>query len=120
MNEAGMGAERRQSPRMETSIPVRYTVLRDGTEAVGTGSVTCNLSTGGLRFVADEFLSAACRLVLEFNIPAMEQPIKALSKVAWIQQSDGANDSRYDVGSQFMEITARDRELIAKYVSSRS
>lgn len=118
MSEAGMRTERRQSPRVETSIPVRYRVLRDGAEAVGAGSVTCDLSTGGLRFVANEFLSTACRLTLEFDLPAVTQPITAVSKVAWIQKADGEDDRQYQVGSQFMEITKRDQERLAKYLNS--
>jgi hypothetical protein len=118
MNEGGTSTERRQSPRAKTSIPVRYRVLRDGVEAVGVGSVTCDLGTGGLRFTANEFLSTSCRVALEFDIPALTQPIKAVSKVAWTRQADGGNDSQYTIGSRFMEITERDKELIAKYVSS--
>lgn len=118
MSEAGMRTERRQSPRVETSIPVRYKVFRDGAEAAGTGSVTCDLSTGGLRFIANEFLSTACRLTLELDLPALTQPIKAVSKVAWIQKANGGDDSRYTVGSQFMEITRKDQELIAGYLNT--
>jgi hypothetical protein len=117
MSEAEMSTERRQSPRVETSIPVRYKVLRDGVEAAGAGSVTCDLSTGGLRFTANEFLSTACRLILELDIPAVAEPIKAVSKVAWIQKANGGDDSRYTVGGRFMEITEKDRELIAKHIS---
>ncbi len=117
MSEAGTSTERRQSPRVETSIPVRYRVLRDGTEAAGTGSVTCNLGTGGLRFIANEFLSTACRVVLELDIPAMTQPVKAVSKVAWIGANEG-DDYHYEVGSQFMEITKKDQERIRTYLNN--
>ena len=120
MSEASLSKERRQSPRMETSIPVRYRVLRDGgAEAVGTSSVTCDLSTGGLCFMANEFLSAACRLTLELDIPALAQPVTAVSEVAWIQKANGEDAGQCRVGSRFMEITDRDMELIAKYVNGR-
>ena len=119
MSEAGMSTERRQSPRVKTNIPVRYRVLQDGAEAVGVGSVTCDLGTGGLRFTANEFLSTACRLTLELDLPAVTQPIKAVSKVAWIAKANGEDDCQYHVGSQFMEITKRDQERIAKFLSNR-
>ena len=118
MSEVGMSTERRQSPRVETSIPVRYKVLRDGAEAAGTGSVTCDLSTGGLRFMANDFLSPACRLTVELDIPNLTQPIKAVSKVAWIQKANGEDDFQYHVGNQFMEITKKDQDLIVKYLDS--
>jgi hypothetical protein len=120
MHEATASMEKRQSPRAKTSIPVRYRVLREGAEEVGVGSVTCDVSTGGLRFMANEFLSTACRLILEFAIPTVSQPIQAVSKVTWTERASGGNDSQYYVGSQFLEITEKDRELIAKYVSSYS
>jgi hypothetical protein len=118
MNEAKISAEKRKSPRVKTSIPIRYRVQRDGTEAVGAGSVTCDVSTGGLRFMANEFFSTACRLILELDIPTMEKPIKAVSKVAWIEKAKPGADYEYEVGNQFMEINAKDKELIAKYVRS--
>jgi c-di-GMP-binding flagellar brake protein YcgR len=120
MSEASVSLERRQSSRMETSIPVRYRVLRDGgAEAVGTSSVTCDLSTGGLRFMANEFLSTACRLILELDIPALTQPVTAVSEVAWVQKANGEDAGQYRVGSRFMEITERDMGLITKYMKGR-
>ncbi len=120
MKEAEMNTEKRRSPRVETSIPIRYKVLRNGAEAAGVGSVsvTCNLSTGGLRFTADDFLSPACRLIVELDIPAVARPITAASQVAWIQKAKGDHNCQYHVGSQFMEITKKDQELIAAYQNS--
>ena len=67
--------------------------------------------------MANESLSTACRLILELDIPAVTQPIQAVSKVTWTQKANGGDDYQYAVGSTFMEITERDRELIAQYVS---
>jgi hypothetical protein len=118
MNETGTSTEKRQSPRVITSIPARYRELRDdGTEAAGFGSVTCDVSTGGLRFRTKELLSKACRLILELDIPTATKPIQAVSTVAWIQKAN--TGEYYEVGNQFMEITEKDRELIASYVNSQ-
>jgi hypothetical protein len=103
---------------VKTSIPVRYRELRDGAEVVGAGSVACDASTGGLRFMANQFFSTTCRLLLEFDLPAMIKPIKAVSRVAWIQKAKPGEGYKYEVGNHFMEITEKDRELIAQYVSS--
>lgn len=118
MNEAGMSTEKRQSPRAKTSIPVRYKELRDGAETVGIGSFTSDVSKDGLRFVTNRFVSTACRLILELDIPTLTKPIKALSKVAWIQKANAGDDYQYQVGSQFMEITKKDQERIATYLNS--
>jgi hypothetical protein len=115
MKEVEPIAEKRQSPRVKTSIPVRYKVLRQGAEDMGTGSI-CDISEGGFRFIAKDFLSTADRLIVELDIPAVAEPIKAVSQVAWIQQGKG--DRHCHVGSRFMEITEKDRELITKFVGS--
>ena len=117
MNEPDRSTERRQSPRVKTSIPVRYRELRDGAETVSVGSVTCDVSTGGLRFRVNEFISTARRLMLELDIPTLTKPIKAVCKVAWIQEANGEGKFRYRVGSQFTEITQTDRKLIEKYLN---
>lgn len=118
MIETVMSTEKRQSPRVKTSIPVRYKELREGAETVSVGSITGDISTGGLRFGTNKFISTACRLILELDIPTLTKPIKALSKVAWIQEANAGDDYQYQVGSQFMEITKKDQELIATYLKS--
>lgn len=118
MNDAVMRTEKRQSPRVKTSIPVRYRELRDGAESVGVGSLTHDMSTGGLRFGTNKFVSVACRLMLELDIPTLTKPIQALSRVVWVQNAKAGDGSQYQVGSQFMEITKKDQELIGAYLKS--
>ena len=116
MNEPGTSTEKRQSPRVKASIPVRYRELRDGAETVSIGSVTSDVSTGGLRFRVNEFISTARRLMLEIDIPTLTKPIQAVCRVAWIQKANGEGDIQYRVGSQFTEITQTERKLIEKYL----
>ena len=115
MKEVEPMTEKRQSPRVKASIPVRYKLLRQGVEDMGTGSI-CDISEGGFRFTANNFLSTAGRLIVELDIPEVAEPIKAVSQVAWIQQAKG--NGQCHVGSRFMEITEKDRELITRYVGS--
>jgi hypothetical protein len=112
VRESTIVKEKRKSPRVKTKIPVRFREIRDGAETVGVGSLTCDVSAGGLRFTMNKEISTACRLILELDIPSRTKPIKAVSKVAWVQKAKAGED--YEVGSQFMEITEKDRELIAK------
>jgi hypothetical protein len=112
VSESKSVKEKRKSPRVKTELPVRYTEIRDGVEIVGVGSLTCDVSTDGLRFKTKKSISTPCRLILELDIPSRTKPIKAVSKVAWIQKAKAGGD--YEVGNQFMEITEKDRELIAK------
>lgn len=110
-------AERRKFPRVKTHIPVRYRKLREtGPGSEGEGSLSRDLSAGGVHFRTNEFISMAARLILELDIPMLTKPIKAISKVAWIRKTDAGND--YEVGNQFLEVSKKDRELIAEYIDS--
>lgn len=111
-------ADSRKYQRVQTHIPVRFRKLRDGADVVGEGSISKNLSEGGVRFMTGEFISMACRLILELDIPMITKPVKAISKVAWIKKADAGND--YEVGNQFLEISRKDKELISQYVDSLS
>ena len=110
------GADSRKYQRVQTHIPVRFRRLRDGAEVAGESSISKNLSEGGVRFRTGEFISMACRLILELDIPMLTKPVKAISKVAWIKKADAGSD--YEVGNQFLEISKKDRELISGYVDS--
>ena len=108
--------DKRRFPRVVTHIPVKYRKLNDPGSVVKGGSVTKNLSRGGVRFTTPEFISRACRLVLEMDMPMLTKPVKAISKVAWIRKlSSGDN---FEIGSQFLEISKSDKEMVSKYVES--
>jgi len=108
--------EKRKYPRVKTYIPVRVRKLKDGMVAEGESSITKNLSTGGIRFRTAEFISMACRLILELDIPMFTRPVKAISKVAWIRKMPTGND--YEVGNHFLDMSKEDKELVSEYVSS--
>ena len=111
-------ADKRKYPRVQTHIPVRFRKLRDGAAVTGESSISKNLSEGGIRFRTNEFISMACRLILELDIPMLTKPVKAISKVAWIKKTEAGND--YEVGNQFLEISKKDKELVSQYVDSMS
>ena len=108
-------AERRRYPRVLTNVPIKYKNLRT-VGVIGNGSLTKDLGEGGVRFKTNEFISLACRLVLELSLPTVPKPIKAISKVAWIRKS-AANDY-YEVGNQFLEITKEDKAYITDFVKN--
>ncbi len=108
--------EKRKYPRVKTHIPVRIRKLKDDPAVEGEASITKNLSTGGIRFRTGEFISMACRLILELDIPMFTKPVKAISKVAWIRKMPAGTD--YEVGNQFLEMSKEDKELVSEYVSS--
>ncbi len=112
----GEGIERRKYSRVKTHVPVRYRTLRGNAGGLGSSSLTKNLSEGGIRFRTSEFISMACRLILELDIPMFTKPVKAITKVAWIKKSPSGNE--YEIGNQFLEMSKQDKELISEYVES--
>ncbi|MBU1084013.1 MAG: PilZ domain-containing protein [Candidatus Omnitrophica bacterium] len=109
-------SESRKYVRVTTHIPVKYRKLTDSIDIEKTGTITRNLSEGGVYFKADEFISMACRLILELDMPMFTKPVKAISKVAWIKKSRSGED--YEIGNQFLEISKQDRALVSEYVNS--
>lgn len=106
--------EKRRYKRTESVIPVQYRNLRKSGEA-SVGSLTKNVSEGGICFKTTEFISLACRLVVELELPALSKPIKAISKVAWIRKI--STTDQYEVGNQFLEMTKEDKKNIADFIS---
>ena len=106
--------EKRKYKRVKTHIPVRYRKLGDSEVMAVTGSITRNLSRGGVRFRVQGFISRACRLILELDLPMFGKPVKVISKVAWIHKAQSGDD--YEIGGQFLEISRKDKELVSEYV----
>lgn len=82
------------------------------------GSLTKDISEGGIRFKTGEFISLACRLVVEITLPTVHRPIKAISKVAWIRKTSSGD--QYELGNQFLEISKEDKAIITDYVNRLS
>ena len=108
--------EKRKFPRVKTYIPVKYRKLGDSAGTSRAGVITKNLSEGGVRFRASEFISMACRLVLEMDMPMFNKPVKAISKVAWIRKTPSGDN--YEIGNQFLEMSKKDKELVSEYINS--
>ncbi|MDO8535913.1 MAG: PilZ domain-containing protein [Candidatus Omnitrophota bacterium] len=105
--------EKRRFQRIDSNLPLRYKNLKTAT--VPMGSLTKDISEGGIRFKTNEFISLACRLVVEITLPTAPRPIKAISKVAWIRKL--SSGEQYELGNQFLEISKEDRSFITDYVS---
>ena len=105
---------KRRHKRVDSNFPVQYRNLRKaGIPSAGT--ISRNLSEGGVCFKSNEFVSLACRLVLEITLPNSTKPVKAISKVAWIRKVPSSD--QYELGNQFLEITKEDRSALMNFVN---
>jgi len=108
-------ADLRRYKRIDTNLPMQYKNIRKAGE-IPIGSLTRNLSEGGVCFKSSEFISLACRLVLEITIPTSPKPIKAISKVAWIRKLPAGD--QYELGNQFLEMAKEDKANIMNFVNN--
>lgn len=107
--------DKRKYQRIERRLPLKYRDLKK-VDGEFRGTFSKNLSEGGVRFRSDRFISLACRLVVELNIPALEKPVRAISKIAWIKKLPAGED--YEVGNQFLEISREDKHIINSLVKN--
>jgi len=106
--------ERRKYNRVNSMLPLQYKKLKE--VADGTiGAITRDVGEGGAKFVSNEFLPLATRLVVELFLPAQPKPVKAISKVAWIKKASSGD--QYEIGNQFLELGKGDRGQLAEFIS---
>lgn len=105
--------DKRRFKRIDANLPVNYRNLRKIGESP-TGSSAKNISEGGVCFKSSEFISLACRMVVEITIPNSEKPVKAITKVAWIKRIP--NTEHYELGNQFLDMTKEDKAHISNFI----
>jgi len=99
--------ERRRFPRKELRIPVQYKNLKRLSET-SRGALIKDISSGGIRFVGNDFISLSNRLVLVIALPTPFRSIKAISKVAWIRKVPMGD--QYEIGNQFLNLSEEDKK----------
>ena len=109
-------AEKRKHKRLRVRVPVRYRALKSGAGVEGAATLSRNISQGGIRFKAAEFISIATRLMLEMDLPVVSGSIRAISKIAWIRKTPAGDD--FEVGSHFLEMSKKDKELVSEFVEN--
>ena len=106
--------ERRRFGRINARVPLQFKDIQRPIE-IYNGTLTKDISEGGVRFTSNDFLSIFTRLFVEVSVPSFSRPIKAISKVAWIQKQPRGN--QYIVGLQFLDMTEEDRKHLAAFIA---
>ena len=109
-----MTEDKRRYKRAESRLPVEYKDLRKS-GALPRGSLTRNIGEGGICFQSNEFMSLACRLIVEITLPNVPKPVKAISKIAWIRRLPSSD--MYELGNQFLEMAKEDRAHVVDFIS---
>jgi len=78
-----------------------------------------NISGGGICLIAYEELVKSQLLDLEIYLPDNDEPVKAVGKVAWVNEfviGDASKGKRFDAGIEFVKIKKEDLEKVNKCV----
>ena len=112
--------ERRKFTRVNVPIPLQYKNARSATDLFKECDII-DLSQGGLRFTTDQFAPLACHMVVKIVASPGEEPVRAISKIAWVKRLSSGN--RFEVGGEFKTISEKDAAIIAglikKYQNNR-
>ena len=114
VENVNVNEDKRRYLRVETRLPVEYKDLKKG-NITPRGSISRNICEGGMCFQSNQFMSLACRLVVEITLPNIPKPIKAISKIAWVKRIPSTE--MYELGNQFLEIAKEDKAHISDFVN---
>lgn len=120
-------ANRREYVRIRSELNVRYKFLSQdikdpNMDKIYEGRVT-NISGNGLMIsgpIPDthwvpELLMQRIVIGINFILPNEEEPVKTLTRAAWIETADEKN-SLYRLGLKFKEITTKDTDKIFRFI----
>jgi len=122
--------ERREFVRVKAEVPVRYRFLSHDPsfEATDyTDGVTRDVSGGGVLMDAQVpdpdwipgLLTGRIFLGVELDLPGGDEPVRALTRAAWVQADVQGDGDGCLVGLRFKEITREDLDRVFKYVIIR-
>ena len=107
------GGDRRRFPRLQAGLPVEIRPLIQPLQWL-EGSLSRDLSTGGLRVTMGRFLPRNSQVVMQFAPPGTGRKLRAVGRVSWVRERPFGDF--HDCGLEFVEISADDREAIAGLV----
>jgi hypothetical protein len=120
-------SDRREYPRLKRSLPLRYkfisSSIRDPAMDHVCDGATHNLSLGGLLLLGPipkldwlkELLIGRISVGVNFLIPGHEAPVKALTRVAWIEAVDQEAISMR-MGLRIIELPAEQRKALGDFL----
>ncbi|MGE3164218.1 MAG: PilZ domain-containing protein [Planctomycetota bacterium] len=118
--------ERKQFVRLANDIPIRYKFLAKmidlGPEQIHEG-VTSSLSGGGCLMFGripslnwiPALLMGKIRVGVNLLLPSLDQPIKALCRVAWVEAFEEGSD-RVSLGLAFDDLPKESQDEIMKHI----
>jgi len=114
------GLERRQAVRIDTQLNVKYMLVKKKERSLE--GLTKDISSSGMRLIANEKFEKGANLIIEFDIPNRRHKLKCEGKVVWSHgdYDDRDEDGRriFQTGISFSEVSKYDRSKLNEYVNS--
>ena len=105
--------DRRRFPRLKAGLPVEFRRLAEPGQQLA-GSLSRDMSAGGIQLRTSNFLPRDSRLVVLFSPPGVGRQLRAVARVGWTRER--SLGELFDCGLEFVEISSQDREAIAGLV----
>jgi c-di-GMP-binding flagellar brake protein YcgR len=103
--------DKRQYIRIPESSELSYRLIP---QSKTTGSISKDISTGGMRFSAREFIPIGSTLRIRLSIKNIPHTIDASVRVKWTKRISGGE--RYEIGAEFIEIPREGLLQLERYI----
>ncbi len=108
-----MPYDRRQFPRVKAGLRVEFRPLAEPGRQL-TGSLSRDMSAGGVQLTTSRFLAKDSRVVVLFSPPGVGRQLRAVARVGWTRERPLGEF--FDCGLEFVEISSQDRDAVAGLV----
>jgi c-di-GMP-binding flagellar brake protein YcgR len=114
-------SEKRKYPRLDINVKVNWKKTAEPKpEDAESRDITRNISAGGICLMVYEKLDVGDCLSLDLELPSGKE-LHLVGRVVWTKEFEiiGKKESkRYDIGLEFLDIKAGEREEIKNFVFS--
>ncbi|MBI3087666.1 MAG: PilZ domain-containing protein [Candidatus Omnitrophica bacterium] len=110
-----MGEERRQSPRVQSYLPIHLVVL--GEQRI-IQTLTKDLGAGGARCLSPVFRPASCPVSVELCLEAGEHPLNLKAKIVWVKEVPQSD--QYHLGLMFEDLSEENTKRLSSYLQKIS
>jgi hypothetical protein len=105
-------SDRRRSPRVSSSFPLRYRLIPVSGSGYVEGRVE-DLSADGVRFLVPGDVRARSGFLFEMLVPGAK-PVRTFGRAAWVRELP--DRSGFEVGSSFVDQSTAARKAIERHL----
>ncbi len=109
--------DRRRFNRLQCHLPLQFRDIEKNRPEM-LGSLTRDISGGGIRFVSNNFLPVQTSVGLQLALDSDLRTLPATARVVWIQKLP--YNENFMIGLEFLNIENENRVKIIRYVNEHS